>query len=72
MTAKVIQLKKVEVQLKVWGNRIDRLQAKAKTLQAIEDRNGYQGQLNELAQKQVNWPKNSRPYSLLTATARKP
>jgi flagellar biosynthesis/type III secretory pathway chaperone len=53
MTAKEIQLKKVEVQLKVWSHRIDRLQAKAKTLQAIENRNGYQGQLNELAQKQV-------------------
>jgi hypothetical protein len=29
MTAKEEQLKKVEVQLKVWGHRIDRLQAKA-------------------------------------------
>jgi hypothetical protein len=52
MTAQEVYLKKAEVQLKVWGYRIERLLAKAKTIQAV-DGAGYQEQLNELAQKRV-------------------
>jgi hypothetical protein len=52
MTVKEIQLKKVEVQLKVWGYRIDRLQAKVIAIQAV-DGTGSQEQFDELAQKRV-------------------
>jgi hypothetical protein len=51
MTAKEEQLKKVEVQLKVWGHRIDRLQAKAMA-QAVNG-TSYQEQFNDLVQKRV-------------------
>jgi hypothetical protein len=52
MTAREIQLKKAEVQLKVWGYRIDRLQAKVMAVQAV-DGTGCQEQFNDLAQKRV-------------------
>lgn len=52
MTAKEAQLKKLEIQLKVWENRIDQLQAQVVAVQA-ENGAGNQEQFNNLAQKRV-------------------